>query len=65
MRKVSKMTLNEIKDLNNEALNLDEVLQLLCNEHIVCIEILGYGMNNRRWYDVRLEDGESIYVYVE
>lgn len=65
MRKTSEMTLEEIKELNNAILTIEEVEELEYNEHIVCIESLGYGMNNRYWiFDVRLEDGENIDVYI-
>ena len=66
MRNTIEMTLEEIKELDNEVLTIDEVLDLECNEHFCCIETLGIsGINNCYWYVVRLEDDTSIDVYVK
>ena len=66
MRNTIEMTLEEIKELDNEVLNIDEVLDLEYNEHFCCIETLGIsGTNDCYWYVVRLEDDTSIDVYVK
>ena len=38
MRNTIEMTLEEIKELDNEVLTIDEVLDLECNEHFVALK---------------------------